>query len=468
MGVKTVFTEGSHHVIYTAEDGAGNRAKCQFTVMVTVHRCKALPPPSFGQFIHTCNNLEGSSCSMECHMGYRLTGSATRTCVVTNNGTTSYWDGVETKCDIYRCSPLPKPTHGTLTPTSCSGQPVAGTQCSFHCESGFEMQNGINTTLCNATGHWSPSVSSTPSCKDVQPPVFTSCPSDVYREPAAGLGTVLVNWDKPTVIDNTAVSIAVSPNGTEPPTVFSVGTHIITYTATDSAGLTATCSFMVNIRDNEKPNITCPNDVEVKTSTVPVEVTWALPVAVDNSEERPTVTSLSHFDPGDDFRYGPELIAYEATDGSGNRATCTFKVLVKATDCPSLNVPANGALVCGIWFFGTYCNPNCEGSDDFPAGYTPSTYVCDTSGTWLTSLDRDAPPARVPIPDCSETSPPTADRQGYINFYYSGNCSDPAVQQQIKISFIDEVTKRFYVVCRHALIRDRDSGGCTIKQVFVT
>ncbi|XP_066289142.1 CUB and sushi domain-containing protein 3-like [Branchiostoma lanceolatum] len=278
-GLKTIFDEGSHHVIYTAEDAAGNIAKCQFTVVVTVHRCRSLPPPAFGQFVSTCNNLRGSSCSMECHTGYRLTGSAIRTCVVTNNGTASYWDGVETKCEIFRCSPLSRPSHGTITPTACTVQPVAGTHCTFNCLSGFELQNGINATECNATGHWSPSASSTPSCRDIQPPVFTSCPSDVFLEPGAGLGTVLVNWDKPTATDNTAVTITVSPNGTEPPSVFSVGTHVVTYIATDSAGLAATCSFSVIIRDNEEPNITCPSDIEQQTSSPPVAVSWVDPIA---------------------------------------------------------------------------------------------------------------------------------------------------------------------------------------------
>ncbi|XP_035679049.1 neurogenic locus notch homolog protein 1-like [Branchiostoma floridae] len=369
-GVKTTFGEGSHHVTYTAEDGAGNRAKCQFAVVVTVHRCKILPPPAFGQFVSTCSNLRGSSCSMECHTRYRLTGSATRRCVVTNNGTTRYWDGVETKCEIFRCSPLSKPSHGTITPTSCTVQSVAETQCTYHCLPGFELQNGIKATECNATGHWSPGVSSTPTCRDVQQPVFTSCPNDVYLEPASGSGTVLVNWDKPRATDNTAVTITVSPSGTEPPSVFSIGTHDVTYTATDSAGLTA---------------------------------------------------------------------------------TCTFSVTIRVHDCSSLNAPANGALACGSWFFGTYCDPNCEENSDFPAGYTPSTYYCDPSGIWVTV-----------------SSSPNAIKQGTINFYYNGDCSDPVVRQQIKDNFILVITTEYTLACRYAVLTDPASGGCSIDNVFVT
>ncbi|CAH1269100.1 SELP [Branchiostoma lanceolatum] len=64
-----------------------------------VHQCKRLPPPAFGHFTGTCDNTQGSSCTMECLPGYELNGSPTRTCVVRDNGTISYWDGTETRCN---------------------------------------------------------------------------------------------------------------------------------------------------------------------------------------------------------------------------------------------------------------------------------------------------------------------------------------------------------------------------------
>jgi hypothetical protein len=45
---------------------------------------------------------------------------------------------------------------------------------------------------------------------------------------------------------------------------FPVGTHTITWTATDECELSSTCSFTITVVDNENPVITCPDDIEVE------------------------------------------------------------------------------------------------------------------------------------------------------------------------------------------------------------
>lgn len=55
-------------------------------------------------------------------------------------------------------------------------------------------------------------------------------------------------------------------------------------------------------------------------------VDWATPIATDNSGAQPTVTNPSQ-NPGQ-FTAGTYTIRYQATDGAGNSAICSFTVTV--------------------------------------------------------------------------------------------------------------------------------------------
>ncbi|MBK7112000.1 MAG: HYR domain-containing protein [Flavobacteriales bacterium] len=46
------------------------------------------------------------------------------------------------------------------------------------------------------------------------------------------------------------------------PAVFLIGATTVTWTVTDNAGLTATCTQTVTVSDNVPPTITCPVDAQ--------------------------------------------------------------------------------------------------------------------------------------------------------------------------------------------------------------
>src|SRR5258705_11433734 len=50
------------------------------------------------------------------------------------------------------------------------------------------------------------------------------------------------------------------------PAQFPTGTNLVTWTATDSGGNTATCQQRVIVRDNQVPTISCPTDVTVNVN----------------------------------------------------------------------------------------------------------------------------------------------------------------------------------------------------------
>ena len=79
--------------------------------------------------------------------------------------------------------------------------------------------------------------------------------------------------------------------------------------------------------DMESPTLICPEDIEDYAdgeSTTPVE--WIAPTPSDNSGVVPWSNS-SHTS-GDLFAIDDTVVTYAAWDPSGNKATCSFTVIV--------------------------------------------------------------------------------------------------------------------------------------------
>ena len=82
---------------------------------------------------------------------------------------------------------------------------------------------------------------------DDEPPTFLNRSMDIDVEIMdPGVNTTVVNWTIPVASDNSK-SVVVTPL-TEEPGVFSVGTTLIVYSASDPSGNTANCSFNVIVR----------------------------------------------------------------------------------------------------------------------------------------------------------------------------------------------------------------------------
>src|SRR5664279_1825840 len=98
----------------------------------------------------------------------------------------------------------------------------------------------------------------------------------------------------------------------------------------DTAGNTATCTFVITVVDNTPPAFAgCPSNMTVFTganaTTCNAPATWTAPTATDNCGT-PTVT-VNHAS-GSIFSIGTTTVTYTAMDAAGNTATCTFVVTV--------------------------------------------------------------------------------------------------------------------------------------------
>ncbi|HYF68743.1 MAG TPA: HYR domain-containing protein, partial [Ohtaekwangia sp.] len=159
---------------------------------------------------------------------------------------------------------------------------------------------------------------------DVTRPIISGCPANqTVNVVAPGCNSQPISWVPPTANDNCALSSFTSSHA--PGSVFPKGITTVTYTATDAAGNTATCSFDVTVVDNTAPVITgCPANITVNANaSCQAVVNWTAPTFTDNCAGGTITTTKA---PGSIFNQGITTVTYTATDAAGNTATCSFNV----------------------------------------------------------------------------------------------------------------------------------------------
>lgn len=125
-----------------------------------------------------------------------------------------------------------------------------------------------------------------------------------------------------TVTDNcTGYTLTQQP---APGTNLISGTHVITLTASDLAGNSASCTTSFTIIETQAPSITCPNNI----STCNPLVTYSNPIGTDNCFFTISQTDLSGLSSGDIFPIGITTQTYQIEDSSGNTSSCSFSIEV--------------------------------------------------------------------------------------------------------------------------------------------
>jgi len=113
------------------------------------------------------------------------------------------------------------------------------------------------------------------------------------------------------------------------PAQFPVGTNLVTWTATDANGNRTTCTQRVVVRDTQAPTLACPADVTVVADPGVCVATGVLLGNPVTSENCGTLTVTSNAPA--QFPVGTNLVSWTATDASGNRTTCTQRIVVRDT-----------------------------------------------------------------------------------------------------------------------------------------
>lgn len=228
--------------------------------------CPSLPIPKHGQKVGCIDPVwepYDTHCSFACQAGYSLLGSSVRRCL--QNST---WSGVASSCQDIQHPRIQCPLDMT-TPTE-TGQsyanviwklPVPTDNSNEHLIlTGLTPPQKFNVGTNHITYKVTDSSGLSSSCtfsiqvKDKEPPRISPCPEDVLITSAKQWTRVWL--PRVEVTDNVGVHSFITnrPNGSE----FTWGQHNITYSATDTAGNTATCKFRIIIKDYECPKLHSP------------------------------------------------------------------------------------------------------------------------------------------------------------------------------------------------------------------
>lgn len=183
---------------------------------------------------------------------------------------------------------------------------------------------------------------------DAEDPVVL-CPTDITVDVDPGVCGADVTYALPTVTDNCpAPSAPALDSGLASGSTFPVGTTTNTYSSTDGAGNTSSCSFNVTVNDNEAPTITCPPDqtVDNDPGSCDAVATYPPPTIGDNCPAPIGPTLVSGGASGDAFPVGTSTITYSVEDASGNTNNCTFSITVEDNEAPLLSCPADTLINC--------------------------------------------------------------------------------------------------------------------------
>jgi hypothetical protein len=321
------------------------------------------------------------------------------------------------------------------------GTPVTGDNCSVasvtnNAPASFPV--GPTTVLWTVTDAKGNTATATQivTVTDNQKPVINNLPASFSVNALTINCASMVAWTRPTASDNCGIASFVSNDpffdqfGV---TLLSVGSHTITYTATDIHGNITTASFTVTVVDNQAPIITgCPGTITINATAGTCEkaVIWNPPTASDNC---PGVSLTTNHISGETFPVGTTVVTYTATDNSGLTTTCSFNVVVVDAERPTItttdmivNNDANdcGANVtvaapvthdnCGVQGVVNNYNGTANASGQYAIGTTDVTWtVTDIHGNTQTLVqhvtvkDNTAPAVPVLITvtgECSATA----------------------------------------------------------------
>ena len=163
---------------------------------------------------------------------------------------------------------------------------------------------------------------------DVTAPQFVNIPLPDVSVASTSSAGATVDYGLPEATDASDASPTVSC-APPPGSVFPIGTTVVTCTASDDAGNSASASFDVTVSDAEPPVITVPAggiDATLESSAGAI-VDYSASVSVDdNVDPSPTLTCT----PASGSLFPPlkTVVECTATDSSGNSSSASFEVRV--------------------------------------------------------------------------------------------------------------------------------------------
>jgi 4-hydroxy-3-methylbut-2-enyl diphosphate reductase IspH len=192
--------------------------------------------------------------------------------------------------------------------------------------------------------------------------------------------------------------IGVISIGNDSTQVFSLGEHLITWTATDAAGNFATATQKVSVIDTTSPTIVAPESVQVEATS---KLNNIVKLGNATATDFIGIKSVTN-DAPEVYSLGETIVTWTATDLGGLTSTDTQTVSVIDTTLPTVSVPkiitieASSETQNVVDFGGVYADDlvgvasvTNDAPEFFPFGLTTITWVVtDESGNIATSLQQ--------------------------------------------------------------------------------
>ncbi|MCB0763787.1 MAG: HYR domain-containing protein, partial [Flavobacteriales bacterium] len=160
------------------------------------------------------------------------------------------------------------------------------------------------------------------------------CPADINLNTDAGSCAATVGYVIPDGWDAQDGVLSATQVTGMPPGPMTVGTHVQTYTVSDGDGHEATCSFTVNVFDNELPDIICPGNINLPNDPELCGAIASYPTPTFTDNCAASIARTAGPASGSIFPVGTTTVAYRATDASGNSRECSFTVTVNDDQAP--------------------------------------------------------------------------------------------------------------------------------------
>jgi ELWxxDGT repeat protein len=311
-------TSGAHSAAARAADAAGNQSASStpvaFTVDASIPGVPTVTAPSAGQQL--ANDLPTFQGAAQTGLSVAVTvdGAAAPSC--TSLAAAGAW-----VCTA--SAPLAQGAHtvSAVAQNQVGASSAASAPVSFTIDSVAPPAPVVTAPAAGATtGEW-PALAGT----------------------AEALSTVRVFFDGDAASDCTSVTSAAGAFACAPVSALGQGLHTLTATATDGAGNVSSpsgaLSFTVKSSvDTTAPVLTCPPDLTLEALSTGYAPAGFAATATDDVDASPQVSYSQA--PGSDFPVGTTEVTAQAADSSGNKATCSFNVVVTASTQKSK--PAGG------------------------------------------------------------------------------------------------------------------------------
>ena len=170
-------------------------------------------------------------------------------------------------------------------------------------------------------------------------PVTITCPAAISVE-ADQLGAAFVTPGSATASSTVPGAVTITGPAAG---IYPLGTTIVAYTATDSAGNSASCATSITVVDTTAPTIVCPAPVTVE-ATQPFAAFVVVGPATASDIAGPVTVSPAI---STVFPLGTTSVTFTATDASGNSSSCSTSVTVVDTTPPTIACPQNTTVVAG-------------------------------------------------------------------------------------------------------------------------